>query len=75
MDSTISTLAIFFGKTEGRDKFAKGIQNYCRYQKHYASGESKEMFKGLQDSLVRVSFSFVSMMCPPSSPIHQLLSA
>jgi hypothetical protein len=52
MTDFVTTLAIFFGKTEGRDKFAKGIQNYCRYKKHYASGESKEMFKGLQDSLV-----------------------
>ena len=43
--------AQFFGKTEGRDKFAKGLQNYCRYRKHYAAGESKVMFKGLQESL------------------------
>jgi hypothetical protein len=43
----------FFGKTDGRDKMAKGLQNFFRFMKYtyQDTPDLKEKYKGLQDSL------------------------
>lgn len=41
----------FFGKTDGRDKFAKTLQNYCRFLTWYLVGEQAKRAKKIQSSL------------------------
>lgn len=41
----------FLGRTDGRDKLAKGLQNYCRFLTWYAVGEEAKKYKKLQSSL------------------------
>lgn len=49
----LRVLAAFLAHTDGRDKLAKFLQNYCRYRKHYSPTGSASwlQFKSLQDSL------------------------
>lgn len=47
----LRVLAAFLARTDGRDKLAKFLQNYCRYRKYYASGSASQYFKRIQDSL------------------------
>jgi hypothetical protein len=49
----LRALAALLARTDGRDKLAKFLQNYCRYRKHYAraGGASFVKFKRLQGSL------------------------
>lgn len=53
---TMSRLVEFLGRTDGRDKFAKGLQNYCRYRKWSATqagvNDAQKMFKGTHSPLV-----------------------
>ena len=49
--TVLRSLACFFARTDGRDKLAKFLQNYCRYRKYYAAGAAQRRFKALQSSL------------------------
>ncbi len=49
--AVLRTLVRFFARTDGRDKLAKFLQNYCRYRKWYAAGAAQKRFKALQGSL------------------------
>ena len=46
-------LVALLARTDGRDKLAKFLQNYCRYRKYYAvtGGASFVKFKRIQSSL------------------------
>lgn len=47
----LARLIQFVGKTDGRDKLAKGLQNYCRYMTWARAGDDAKRFKRVQSSL------------------------
>lgn len=53
MSDALTVWVSFFGKTDGRDKMAKGLQNFFRFMKYSYSDTPalKSKYAGLQDSL------------------------
>lgn len=53
LDRVLRAVAALLARTDGRDKLAKFLQNYCRYRKYYAVAGSASFvkFKRLQGSL------------------------
>ena len=48
----LKLITIFFSRTDGRDKLAKFLQNFCRYKKYYSREKKTKLhWKNVQASL------------------------